>query len=180
MPPKENPLFGWEGGERFVNYLGWWDYEGVGDLATPSFGVGVGVVEPAEEGDDGGNGEDSTTENGPAEVVQGVVEDCLCVGVPDRPEEDGEEDNGGDEDVEEGWREGDAVTEVGESLRLFLQFSFVGGEALVGGLGALVEHFGKVLDKYVVNPALLLYCFLWDDECTCPTHLLNAIGNVGQ
>lgn len=129
---------------------------------------------------DGGNGEDSATEDAPAEVVQGGIVDCLCVGVPDCAEEDGEEEDGGDEDVEEGWRDGDAVAEVGDSLRLFLQFGFVHGKAFVSGLGALVEHFGEVLDKDVVNPALLLDGFSRDSECACLTHLLNAIGNVRQ
>lgn len=58
-------------------------------------------MEPAEEGDDGGNGEDSTTEDAPAEVVQGWIVDCLCVGIPDCAEEYREKKNGGDENVEE-------------------------------------------------------------------------------
>lgn len=129
---------------------------------------------------DGGNGEDGATKDAPAEIAQGGVVDCFGVGIPDCSEEDGDEEDGGDEDVEEGWREGDAVAEICDSLRLFLQFRFVGGKAFVGGLGALVEHFGKVLDKYVVNSTLLLDGFPRDGECTCPTHLLNAFGYVGQ
>lgn len=51
---------------------------------------------------DGGDGEDSTTEDAPAEVVQGGIVDCFGVGIPDRSEEDGEEKEGGGEYVEEG------------------------------------------------------------------------------
>lgn len=51
---------------------------------------------------DGGDGEGCTTEDAPAQVAQGVVVDCLCVDIPDRTEEDGEEEDGCDEDVEEG------------------------------------------------------------------------------
>lgn len=48
---------------------------------------------------DGRDGEDSTTEDAAAEVTQGGVVDCLGVGIPDRPEKDGEEKEGDDEDV---------------------------------------------------------------------------------
>lgn len=109
---------------------------------------------------DGGNGEDGAAEDAPAEVGEGGVVDGLGIGVPDGAEEEGQEEDGGDEDVEEGWRKGDAVAESGDALCLFLQFDFVGGEAFVGGLGALVEHFGEVFDKDIVNPALLLDGFL--------------------
>lgn len=127
---------------------------------------------------DGGNGEYGADEDAPAEVVQGGVVDCLGVGIPDSAEEYREEEDGGEEDVEEGWRDDDTVAKVGEPFRLFFQFGFVGGKSFVCSLDALVKHFGEVLDKDVVNPGLFFYGFSRDGECTRLTHFLDAFVNI--